>query len=146
MKLILLILLLVMPPPPLLAEALENDPASEVALTREMIEDVAIRFDDEGLRLGRERAARLAAEAEAAGDVRLARDAHYLIALAAWAQLYTGHNDIATLLRIAEEGVRHADRSAALDESFADAFALGGADRAGLFMFGARSPEMRTAM
>lgn len=148
MKSILFILLLV-PAQLLLAVAPEtpaNNAAREVALTREMIEDAAIRFDDEGLRLGRERAAGLAAEAEAAGDVRLARDAHYLIALAVWAQLYTGNNDVATLVRIAEEGVRHADRAAALDESFADAFALGGADRAGVFLFGARSPEMRTAM
>jgi hypothetical protein len=146
MKFIPLILLLVVLPQPALAAAPENDLAREVALTREMIEDVAIRFDDEGLRLGRERAARLAAEAEAAGDARLAREAHYLIALAVWAQLYTGHNDVAALARLAEEGIRHADRAAALDESFADAFALGGADRAGLFLLGARSPEIRTAM
>jgi len=144
--LILILVTLVVPPQPLPAVAPENDPAREAALTGEMIEDAGIRFDDEGLRLGRERAARVAAEAEAAGDVRLARDAHYLIALSAWAQLYTGNNDAATLARIAEQGVRHADRAAALDESFADAFALGGADRAGMLMFGARSPEIRTAM
>ncbi|HSS78850.1 MAG TPA: hypothetical protein VLV54_19175, partial [Thermoanaerobaculia bacterium] len=64
----------------LVATAAGSDPAHEVALTREMIEDAAIRYDDDGLRLGRERAARLAAEGEATGDTRLARDAHILIA------------------------------------------------------------------
>src|SRR6185503_8354234 len=109
-------------------------------------EDAGIRFDDEGLRLGRERAARLAAAAEAAGDKTRARDAHTAIALAAWAQAYTGNNDPATLRRLGEEGVRHADRAAGLDETSADAVALAGADRAVLFLFGGRSPELRAAM
>lgn len=142
---LLLILLLVVAPPVLLAAAPDSDPAREVTLARELIEDAAIRFDDEGLRLGRERAARLAAAAEAAGDTKLARDAHYLVALAVYAQLYTGHNDVATLARIAREGVIHADRAAALDGELADAFSIGGADRFGVFLFGGRAPEMRSA-
>ncbi len=145
MRTLTLVLLLAAVPPALLAASPDNDPAREVALARELIEDAAIRFDDEGLRLGRERAARLAAAAEAAGDTRLARDAHYLVALAVYAQLYTGHNDVATLARIAREGVLHADRAAALDDMFADAFSIGGADRFGVFLYGGRAPEMRGA-
>jgi len=123
-----------------------SDHGRDVALTREMIEDAAIRYDDEGLRLGRERAARLAAEGEAAGDTQLARDAHDLIALSAWAQVYTGHNPLDALRRIAAEGVRHADRAAALDERFAEALVLGAALRGSTFMLGEGTPEMRTAM
>ena len=123
-----------------------SDPAHEVALTREMIEDAAIRYDDEGLRLGRERAARLAADGEASGDTRLARDAHDLIALSAWAQIYTGHNALEALRRIAEEGIRHADRAAALDERSPEALVLAAALRGSTFMLGAGSPEKRTAM
>lgn len=146
MRSIAFVLLLALAPLPLSAAASpDNDPAREVALTRDLIEDAAIRFDDEGLRLGRERAARLAAAAEAAGDTRVARDAHYLVALAVYAQVYTGHNDFATLSRISQEGVLHADRAAALDEKFADAFTMGGADRFTVFMFAGRAPEMRTA-
>ncbi|HEX3531365.1 MAG TPA: hypothetical protein VH988_30255 [Thermoanaerobaculia bacterium] len=138
MKPILLVLMVI--------AASASDLAHEVALTREMIEDAAIRYDDEGLRLGRERAARLAAEGEAAGDTRLARDAHTLIALSAWAQVYTGHNPLAALRRIAEEGSRHADRAAALDERFPDALVLAAALRGSTFMLGVGSPEKRTAM
>jgi len=128
------------------AAAPAADLAREVSLTREMVEDAAIRFDDEGLRLARERAARLAATAEAAGEVRAARDAHYLIALAVWGQLYTGHNEVETLRRLTEEGVRHADRATVLDADFADGFAMGGANRAGAFLYGGGTPEVRAAM
>jgi hypothetical protein len=113
----------------------------EVLLTRDMIDDAAIRFDDYGLTIGRERAARLAASAEASGDVRIARDAHYLIALSVAAQLYTGNNDIATLKRLATEGALHADRAAALDEHFAEGFALGSYIRGGGLMLGALPPD-----
>ena len=123
-----------------------NDPAREVALTREMIEDAAIRYDDDGLRLGRERAARLAADGEAAGDTRLARDAHRLIALSAWAQVYTGHNTLDTLRPIVEDGIRHADRAAALDERDPEALVLGAALRGSTFLLGAGTPESRTVM
>ncbi|HEV8629199.1 MAG TPA: hypothetical protein VGV61_02710 [Thermoanaerobaculia bacterium] len=142
---LVLVLILALAPPSLAAASPSTDLPREVALTRDLIEDAGIRFDDEGLRLGRERAARLAAAAEAAGDVRVARDAHYLIALAVYAQVYTGHNDFATLERIAKEGVLHADRAAALDDKFADAQAMAGADRFAAFMYAGRAPEMRTA-
>lgn len=118
----------------------------EYSLTREMIEDAAIRFDDNGLTMGRERAARLVASAEASGDVRLARDAHDLIALSAAAQLFTGNNDVAALQRVAAEGVLHADRAAALDEHFADGFALGSYIRGGGLMLGALPPDASAAM
>jgi hypothetical protein len=111
-----------------------------------MIEDAAIRFDDYGLSLGRERAARLAASAEASGDTRLARDAHYLIALSAAAQLFTGNNDVATLRRVATEGALHADRAAALDPQFAEGFALASYIRGGGLMLGALSPDVGAAM
>jgi hypothetical protein len=130
----------------MIAAANGSDPAHEVALTREMIEDAAIRYDDEGLRLGRERAARLAADGEAAGDTRLARDAHSLIALSAWAQVYTGHNTLDALQRIVEEGIRHADRAAALDERDAEALVLSTALRGSTFLLGAGTPEARTVM
>jgi len=130
----------------MIAASSGSDPAHEVTLTREMIEDAAIRYDDEGLRLGRERAARLAAEGEASGDTRLARDAHSLIALSAWAQVYTGHNTLDTLRRIAGEGLLHADRAVALDERFPDALVLAAALRGTTFMLGEGSPEKRTAM
>jgi hypothetical protein len=142
---VLALLSFALAPSPVLAADPDTDLAREVSLARDLVEDAAIRFDDEGLRLGRERAARLAAAAEAAGDVRGARDAHYLIALSVWAQVYTGHNDFATLRRITEEGVRHADRAAALDAGFADALAMGGADRFAAFLFAGRVPEVRTA-
>jgi hypothetical protein len=132
-------------PSPAFAATPDDDPAREVALARDLIEDAAIRFDDEGLRLGRERAARLAAAAEAAGDAHVARDAHYAIALAAYAQVYTGHNDLATLARLAREGVLHADRAAALDPTFADALAMAAANRFAAFLYGGRAPEVRTA-
>ena len=130
----------------MLAAVPANDPAREVALTREMIEDAAIRYDDSGLSLGRERAARLAADGEAAGDVRLARDAHRLIALSAYAQIYTGHNALDTLRPLAEEGIRHADRAAALDARDPEALVLGAALRGSTFLLGAGTPEARTAM
>ncbi|HEV8631620.1 MAG TPA: hypothetical protein VGV61_14980 [Thermoanaerobaculia bacterium] len=130
----------------LLAAAPENDLARQVGLARELIEDAAIRYDDEGLRLGRERAALLAADAEASGTAPLARDAHYLVALAVWAQLYTGNNDPATLRRLAVEGIRHADHAAALDVRFADALVLSAAIRASAFMLGPIPPEVRAAM
>ncbi len=130
----------------LLATAPENDPAREVALVRAAIEDAGIRYDDEGLRLGRERAARLAAAAEAVGDARLARDAHYLVGLAAWAQVYTGHNGVDTLRRLIDEGTRHAARAAALDERFADAYVLGATLRGSSFMVGGASAETRRTM
>jgi hypothetical protein len=131
---------------PLLAVPPEEDPARELWLVREMVEDAGIRADDEGLRLARERAARAAAAAEAAGEVTLARDAHYLVALSVWAQVYTGNNDAPTLRRIVADGVRHADRAAALDEGFADAFALGGANRFARMLFGGPTSEPRAAM
>jgi hypothetical protein len=118
----------------------------EVSLTRDMIEDAAIRSDDYGLTIGRERAARLAAYAEASGDTHLARDAHYLIALSVAAQLYTGNNDVGTLRRLAAEGALHADRAAALDEHFAEGFALGSYIRGGGLMLGAMTPDVSTAM
>jgi hypothetical protein len=130
----------------LLVAAAGSEPAPEVALTREMIEDAAIRYDDDGLRLGRERAARLAAEGEAAGDTRLARDAHNLIALSAWAQIYTGHNTLDTLRRLVAEGILHADRAVALDERCPEALVLSTALRGSTFMFGESTPEMRTVM
>jgi hypothetical protein len=130
----------------MLAAATATDPAREVALTREMIEDAAIRYDDDGLRLGRERAARLAAEADAAGDTQLARDAHNLIALSAYSQIYTGHNPLDTLRPLAEEGIRHADRAAALDEHDPEALALGAALRGSTFMLGTATPDVRTVM
>ena len=142
---LVLALILALALPSLASASPSTDLAREVALTRDLIEDAAIRFDDEGLRLGRERAARLAAAAEAAGDVRVARDAHYLIAIAVYAQVYTGHNDFATLERISKEGVLHADRAAALDAKFADAQAMAGADRFAAFMYAGRAPEMRMA-
>jgi hypothetical protein len=130
----------------MIAAASGGDPAREVALTRDMIEDAAIRYDDDGLRLGRERAAGLAAEGEASGDTRLARDAHSLIALSAWAQIYTGHNPLDTLRRLAAEGILHADRAVALDERSADALVLSTALRGSTFLFGGGTPEMRTVM
>jgi len=130
----------------LVATAAGSDPAHEVALTREMIEDAAIRYDDDGLRLGRERAARLAAEGEAAGDTRLARDAHNLIALSAWAQAYTGHNTLDTVRRLVAEGIRHADRAVTLDERCPEALVLSTALRGSAFMFGEGTPEMRPVM
>jgi len=141
---VLALLSFALAPGPVPAAGVDTDLAREVSLAGDLVEDAAIRFDDEGLRLGRERAARLAAAAEAAGDVRGARDAHYLVALSVWAQVYTGNNDFATLRRIAEEGVRHADRAAALDAGFADALAMGGADRFAAFLFAGRVPEVRT--
>jgi hypothetical protein len=145
MKTIPLALLLAVTPPALLAASPNPDPAREVTLARELIEDAAIRLDDEGLRLGRERAALLAARAEAAGETKLARDAHYLVALAVYAQVYTGNNDLSTLGRLAQEGVLHADRAATLDETFGEAFTMGAANRFSLFFHGGRSPEMRNA-
>lgn len=144
MKPILLALLLAAAAQPPLAATAGTDLAREVSLARDLIEDAAIRFDDEGLRLGRERAERIAAAAEAAGDAAVARDAHYLVALSTYAQVYTGHNDFATLARISQQGVVHADRAAALDAKFADAFTMAGADRFTVFMFAGRVPEMRT--
>src|SRR5215470_12120679 len=109
----------------LLAGHPESDPAREAALTRDMIEDAAIRFDDVGLALARQRAARLASDMEAVGNARLAHDAHALVATAAYAQLFTGNNDVDTLRRVGAEGLRHADRAAALDDHDAFAVALG---------------------
>jgi hypothetical protein len=144
MKSLPIALLLAVAQPALLAASTADD-AREVALARELIEDAAIRFDDEGLRLGRERAARLAGAAEAAGDAKLARDAHYLVALSTYAQIYTGHNDFPALVRLAREGALHADRAGALDPTFADAFTIAGANRFAEFVYGGLAPEVRAA-
>ena len=122
------------------------DASREAALARLFIEDAAIRHDDVGLRLGRERAALLAAAAEASADRRLAHDAHALVALAAWAQIYTGHNALDTIRSLAGEGTRHADRAAALDERSAEALVLGSALRAAGFLFGGMSPAALAEM
>ncbi|HYC62023.1 MAG TPA: hypothetical protein VEK79_20900 [Thermoanaerobaculia bacterium] len=97
------------------------DVARDLGLAREMLEDAAIRDDEEGLRLVRERLLRIAAEA---ADDRTLRDAHHLIALSAHFELYTGRRDLSTATRLVETGIRHADRAVRLDERFADGWML----------------------
>jgi len=137
-----IVLLLVAVATPLTAATSDTALTREISLARELVEDTAIRYDDEGLRLGRERAERLAAAAEAAGDATAARDAHYLVMLASYAQMFTGNNDPATLRRLALEAVRHADRAAALDPTFGEAFTMAGAARFLAFLHAGRSREM----
>jgi len=120
-----------------------TDPATEVWLIREMVSDAAIRFDDAGLMSARERALLLAAAADASGNIKLARDAHYLAALSAWAQINTGNNDMVTLRRLAAEGIAHADRAAALDDHDADAFALAALLHGNTFALGVANSDTR---
>ena len=102
--------------------------ADELALARQMLEDAVIRNDAEGMRLVRERVLRLVPETT---DVMVLRDAHYLAALSANFELFSGQRDAAALARLTESGIRHADRAVELDPKFAEGWMLSAIFRRG---------------
>jgi hypothetical protein len=93
----------------------------ELTLAREMMEDAVIRNDVEGMELVRERLLHIAAEAD---DHTVLRDAHYLAALSALFESFSGVPDLPTISKLVETGMRHADRSIELDPQFADGWML----------------------
>src|SRR6185436_13734397 len=97
------------------------DAARELSLAREMLEDAAIRSDDEGLRLVRERLLRVIAEAD---DRTTQRDAHYLVALSAQFERFSGYRDAGATAALIATGIRHIDRALELDDRFADGWML----------------------
>jgi len=105
----------------LFALPLYADAARELSLAREMLEDAAIRSDDEGLRLVRERLLRVIAEAD---DRTTQRDAHYLVALSAQFERFSGYRDAGATAALIATGIRHIDRALELDERFADGWML----------------------
>jgi hypothetical protein len=91
----------------------------ELSLAREMLEDAIIRSDAEGMQLARERILRIAAEG---GDKTVTRDAHYLAAVSALFESFSGERDMNASARIVASGIRHADRAIEIDPQFADAW------------------------
>ena len=108
-KLLFLLLLLALP-----VRAADR----ELGLAREMLDDAIIRNDAEGMQLVRERLLRIAADAS---DKTVMRDAHYLAAVSALFEAFSGMRDAASLARIAATGVRQANRATEIDPQFADA-------------------------
>jgi hypothetical protein len=106
----------------------------DLTLAREMLEDAILRNDVEGIDLARERLLRLAADA---GGPTVARDAHYLAALSALFESFSGQIDSATATRVISRGIRQADHAVELDPRFADGWTIsamlrGAAMRSGL--------------
>src|SRR5205085_338912 len=64
--------------------------ASELSLAREMLDDAVIRDDADGMQLVRERLERIAAGAD---DKTVRRDAHYLAALSALFESFSGRRE-----------------------------------------------------
>jgi hypothetical protein len=105
----------------------------ELTLAREMLDDVIIRNDIEGMQLVRGRLLHIAAEAD---DRTVRRDAHYLAALSALFESFSGYGDLGTCTRLVTAGIRQADLAIDLDPRFADAWMIafmlrGGAQRLG---------------
>lgn len=112
-KLLALLFLLTLP--------LFADDARELSFARAMLEDATIRNDDEGLRLVRERLLRLIAETD---DRTVLRDAHYLVALGAQFERFSGYRDADETAELIAAGIRHVDRAIAIDDKFPDAWML----------------------
>ncbi len=93
----------------------------QLTLAREMLEDAIIRNDEEGMRLVRERLLRLIAETT---DHTTLRDAHYLVALGAQFERFSGYRDANATAALVATSVRHVDRALELDDRFADAWML----------------------
>jgi hypothetical protein len=98
----------------------------DLTLAREMLEDVLIRNDVDGMALARERLLRIAADTD---DRTAARDAHYLYALSAYFELFSGLRDQTARTNLIVSGMRHADRAVDLDPQFADGLMLSGVFR-----------------
>jgi hypothetical protein len=93
----------------------------ELSLAREMLEDVILRDDADGMQLARERLLRIVAEAE---DRAVLREAHDLIALSAYFESLSAYRDAGTIARLTATGIRHSDRAIELDPRFADAWMI----------------------
>ena len=106
----------------------------ELTLARQMLEDAIIRNDAEGMELVRGRLLRIAAEAS---DKTLERDAHYLAALSAMFDSFSGEHDAVANAKIVASGARHAARAVELDPQFADGWVA-------YAMLSGRTPEGRT--
>ena len=123
----------------LLASALPIRGADpQLTLAREMLEDAIIRNDVEGIELVRGRLLHIAAEAD---DRTVLRDAHYLTAVSAMFQSYSGSCDLGTGGRLVAIGIRHADRAIELDPQFADAWVISAMLRGGAQRFGQAAPK-----
>ena len=95
--------------------------ASELSLAREMLDDAVIRDDADGMQLVRERLERIAAGAD---DKTVRRDAHYLAALSALFESFSGRRDAAATARIVAAGIGQAERAVEIDPQFADAITV----------------------
>ena len=95
----------------------------ELALAREMMEDALLRNDVEGTQLARERLLRIAAESD---DRTVRRDAHYLAALSAMFESFSGLHDAAAIGRLDALGMKSAERALEIDPKFADAWIVSG--------------------
>lgn len=93
----------------------------ELTLAREMLDDVVIRNDVAGMELTRDRLLRIAGDSE---DRIVLRDAHYLVALLALFQSFSGEIDLTTGSRIVADAVRHADKAVEIDPQFADGWMI----------------------
>lgn len=113
----------------LLALLLLTHDARELTLAREMLDDAAIRNDAEGLRLVRQRLENVDS-----------RDAHYLIALAANLELFTGYRDPKESAELVASGIRHADKAIELDPKFAEGWMMSAMLRGNARRFGVTVP------
>lgn len=105
----------------LFALALPLSADRDLTLAREMLEDAIIRDDADGIDIARDRLLRIAASA---GDRRVERDAHYLIALSSFWESFSAYRDTATVARIVTAAIHHADRAIEIDPQFADAWMI----------------------
>lgn len=92
-----------------------------LTLARAALDDAAIRNDEDGMALARERLMRVAAETS---DAATLREAHYLIATSTLFEAYGGNRDAGASGALVTTGIRHIDRALELDPKFADAWII----------------------
>lgn len=122
----------------LLTRTLFADDSRELTLAREMLEDAVIRNDEEGMRLVRERLLRLIAGAD---DRTVLRDAHYLVALSANSEVFSGQRDAGANEALLTAGIRHSDRAIELDPKFAEGWMISAMVRGNARRMGVPAPQ-----